>query len=493
MIWLVGFLVFLFVCFWFCIEFIYENGPKNHKVRERAPQNRTALNHALNLGNVGEPLVYYEKILSKKALAKDPYRQGRKARVYSVSCENRAIVVGVSGAGKTNYILSQIIDYMQSGKSYVVTDIKPEIWGVLHTNGLFDYFGYETIIINPTDPYAFPYNMLNDLSKDSDLDEILAILIPAPNFEATAFASYGRLLFKAIILHLFDIHKEGDPPVSLADAYNFFNSYPRVSKMLDKLRDSDNVKIKNLISQASKMTDNERFVSSAISALGDALAFLNDQTILDNQKGDLSLKKELLRSHVAVFLQFEQGQKAITENIYSATVQNVINLLMANHHERDDVFLLFDELLNGGKIENLASKFNLIRSYRMPTFIYIQSLAGLINRYGRGGANEIISACDLKICYRTNDHDTAEYFSREAGEIEVTTINHTSDGKTNSALSRERLLTVDDMNNLEAGKALVSYKGKTAVVSMPIHHKDTLATARATAIRPSDNNLGYQM
>lgn len=88
----------------------------------------------------------------KKKLKADPYRL--ELPNYTCSCEKRGLVVGVSGTGKTNYIFSQIVDWSKSGKSYVVTDIKPEIWGTLHANGIIEGFEYNDIVINPTDPKA---------------------------------------------------------------------------------------------------------------------------------------------------------------------------------------------------------------------------------------------------------------------------------------------------------------------------------------------------
>lgn len=160
---------------------------------------------------------------------------------------------------------------------------------------------------------------------------------------------------------------------------------------------------------------------------------------------------------------------------------------MANHRNRDDVLLLLDELLNGGKIHNLPLKFNLMRSYKLPTFIYVQAMPNLRDRYGRG-ADELISACNVRICYRTNDQETAEYFSKESGESENTTTTKSvqSDGKStkthiSSQITKERLLSPHDMNNLKDGEALCVYNGKTAVILMPIHYKDTLANKKLNA------------
>lgn len=85
----------------------------------------------------------------QKQLQADPYRL--ELPVFTVSSQERGLVVGVSGSGKTNFIFAQICDWMKSGKSFVVSDVKPEIWGVLLANNMFEGFGYDYIVINPTD------------------------------------------------------------------------------------------------------------------------------------------------------------------------------------------------------------------------------------------------------------------------------------------------------------------------------------------------------
>lgn len=47
-----------------------------------------------------------------------------------VSIEDRAVVVGPPGTGKTAFLVSQLLDWANSGRSFVCMDIKPEIYGI---------------------------------------------------------------------------------------------------------------------------------------------------------------------------------------------------------------------------------------------------------------------------------------------------------------------------------------------------------------------------
>lgn len=480
---LIGVLFLAFIGLWLFLEIIDDGNPKTITKREINAKDQTKLRKLLIKGDVGCPLVMRATQPTKpKMIQKHPF--GNPTDVIGVPCEARGLVVGVSGTGKTNLILSQIISWVQSGKNFVVTDVKPEIYGVLVANGVLEAYDYTPIVINPTNPNACGYNMLIDVQTDSQLEEIIALLVPA-NEDNQAFAQFGRTVFKAVILHL----QQENPHTSIADAYDYITSHSSANKMLDHLQDQGGDKVKALVKTAKLSADNERFISSGMSTLTNALSFLANETIANSVRGEYSMAELLEQPKIALFLQYEQATAQATESLYSAMVQHIINVLMSNYQSREDVFLMFDELLNGGKIDNLAHKFNLIRSYKMPAFIYIQSIQGLYEKYGKLTADKLISSCDLKICYRVNDYETAEYFSKLSGITKVHIINQsrtTHKGVTTTAKSSqvkdEPLVTVDDMLNLGVGEALCAYNGACAIVKMPIHYKDTIATERAEIV-----------
>lgn len=179
-------------------EFFRDTSPKSELRPSRKNTDMSLLRQNINYGAVGEPLLLYGNA-KKKQLENDPYRL--ELPNYTASSEKRGLVVGVSGTGKTNYIYSQIVDWSKSGKSYIVTDIKPEIWGTLHANGIIEGFVYNDIVINPTDPNSPKYNLLDDVD-DSELGEIVKILVPAVSDEVQAFAQTAQKLLRGVILHL---------------------------------------------------------------------------------------------------------------------------------------------------------------------------------------------------------------------------------------------------------------------------------------------------
>lgn len=489
----VSYIIFAICALFFIGLWLYQQladtTPKAHEKRSRSSSDSSRLKKSLNFGRVGEPLAMYHK---SKFIKKDPLRLNQKE--YTVSNQSRGLVVGVSGAGKTNYILAQILHWGRSGRSFVCTDIKPEIWGVLKENQFFDKFEYIDIVINPTNIHADNYNLLNDIDTEQELDEILTILIPDETPETQAFASFGRLIFKAIIYY----QKSSDEFVNLADCYRFLTSFNSASKLIDYLIDNGNDKVKSLVNSAKLSAPNDSFVASGFTAITTALDFLANDTIAQsiNTKGaDWRLKDALQHSNVALFLQFEQSSVNTTSRLFSAMCVHIINILISNASNRDEVFLIYDELLNGGKIHGLTQKFNLIRDYKMPAFVYVQSLSGLYERYGREAGQNFVSSCDFKLCYRVNDVATAKYFSGLGGMIEVQSISYSQKSTTNGGYENNRsvtkrlepLVSPDDMMTLPQGWAFCTHKGHSAIITVPQHFLHTSMNKKPNAVRMSDD------
>lgn len=477
---------------WLYNQFFRDTSPRSELRPSRKNTDTNLLKKNIHYGVIGEPLLFYGKP-KKKELENDPYRQ--ELPNYTCSCEKRGLVVGVSGTGKTNYIFSQIVDWSKSGKSYLVTDIKPEIWGTLHANGIIEGFEYNDIVINPTDPYSLKYNLLDDVDE-SELGELVKILVPAQSDETQVFAQTAQKLLKGVILHL----KSENGAISLPAVYSYISGFKGGNKLIERIiEDGDDIPAQ-MMKRARLAADNERFMSSSISALLSALEFLDNPIIYENMSSsDILLKEVLKQQKQAVFLQFEQAHQAETESLYSTTVMHVIRLLMNNYREREDVFLIFDELLNGGKIDVLTDKFNTMRSYKLPTFIYIQSLAGLYKKYGENDSNNLIGACDIKIIYRVNDNDSAHYFSKLVGTIPAQgySINYVTEARPNGSTFTKKVVTPEGLKDIPLvsenelmqmpeGKVLMLVDGQGAIVDIPQHWRDLPMSERAQFIRPSE-------
>ncbi len=407
-------------------------------------------------------------------------------------CEERGLVLGVSRSGKTNYLLAQLISWMRSGKTFVATDVKPELWGILKWNGVFEYYGYDDVVFNPTDPLSQKYNMFDDLGADADTEiiELIEILIPADD----VFSDSARRILRAVMLHLRIVNGSA----SLLQARNYINKYIDVEDMMNELLESpSDIVVSNAIA-VKRSGGSERFTALAVNALSSILQFLDNKTIAENiESSDFSLRELLQQPRQAIFLQFDKKYQQTTKGLFGATLSHTLRLLEVEHANRDDVFVALDELINAAPIPNFTKKLNVIGSSKMPLFMYIQSLDGLTEVYGEQAANLVMSSCTLKICYRVNDFDTAQTFSNMIGNIDVKNWSVTETPRTNEAgrsykdssategISRKALVEPAELQKLDDNQAIVLYRGRSAKMMMPTYYEDTPAYERAKYVSPS--------
>ncbi len=430
----------------------------------------------LNYGSErGEPLIAHARVSNRK-LKKDVWRDDLP--VYSVSSEERGLVLGISGSGKTTYLVAQLVDWMQSGKSFVVTDIKPEIWSILHANGVFERYGYDEIIINPTDALAHKYNAFDDIDDDNFATETIELIeILVGDIE---FGMGAKLLLRAVLLDL----KASGEEVSLWQVRRRLASYEDTEELVKDLKKSKSDLVRELMAELKKIGGNERYIGSCFGAVSQSLRFLDDKTIAANTDvSDVSLRDTLQQPKKAVFLQFEQAYQEQTARLFGFTLAHVLRLLQMNFRYRNEVFVAIDEIINSAPIPRLAQKLNTMRSAKMPMFMYLQTLSGLNDVYGRDADKLFMSACSLKICYRVNDDDTAKEFSDLVGNIDVESWTSTNTAQTtdtgrsynpraiSSSTLRMPLLESSQFSELETGDAIVIYKGKSSLITMPRYYE----------------------
>lgn len=478
---------FAAIYLWFA--FLHEP-KKSGFIYERSINDKKELFSVLNNNNDGgEPLIAYANVSNNK-LNEDPWRDNLP--IFTVPCEERGLVLGVSRSGKTNYLLAQLISWMRSGKTFVATDVKPELWGILKWNGVFEYYGYDDVVFNPTDPLSQKYNMFDDLGVDADTEiiELIEILIPADD----VFSDSARRILRAVMLHLRIVNGSA----SLLQARNYINKYIDVEDMMNELLESpSDIVVSNAIA-VKRSGGSERFTALAVNALSSILQFLDNKTIAENiESSDFSLRELLQQPRQAIFLQFDKKYQQTTKGLFGATLSHTLRLLEVEHANRDDVFVALDELINAAPIPNFTKKLNVIGSSKMPLFMYIQSLDGLTEVYGEQAANLVMSSCTLKICYRVNDFDTAQTFSNMIGNIDVKNWSVTETPRTNEAgrsykdssategISRKALVEPAELQKLDDNQAIVLYRGRSAKMMMPTYYEDTPAYERAKYVSPS--------
>ncbi|HCS64505.1 MAG TPA: hypothetical protein DIW64_10750, partial [Cellvibrio sp.] len=91
-----------------------------------------------------------------------------------VPIEDRAVVIGPPGTGKTAFLVSQLLDWAQSGRSFVCMDIKPEIYGIVKKE--LTAKGYTLYTYNPTQRAGQRYNLFDDVNGPEQIGELASAL-----------------------------------------------------------------------------------------------------------------------------------------------------------------------------------------------------------------------------------------------------------------------------------------------------------------------------
>lgn len=173
-------------------------------------------------------------------------------------------------------------------------------------------------------------------------------------------------------------------------------------------------------------------------------------------------------------MQFEEAQRETTARLLSAMTGHIMRYLIT-HTDRPPVLCLWDEIGNAPAIPGLVEKLNTIRSRKMPTWLYWQSLEQM-QRYGikaDEGANKILGACDFQATFRLNDNASAEWMSRRIGvvdrvvekksiskDLDTWSSNRTDSASYSTDLVQEPIIFPHELGRLEQNEFVCMCRGK---------------------------------
>ena len=485
--------VLFFLSIYFGSQFIDQKNidqeRKSIEKKESAEGLGTLLNAVQPTQEVGTPLIAY---------VYDDQLETPVWNALRVTNEDRGIILGAPGSGKTTYLVTQIIDWMRSGQSFVATDIKPEIWAILKYNNIFEQFGYKDWVFNPTDINADHYNLFSELHDSAEFNEVLNIIVPdTDSADAKVFNDNARRLLKAVLIEL-------GSQASLPNAQRFINSMDDNTELLKTLRQSGNETVSSIAKDITRTAKSDNLLASIMTAASKAFDFLDDErirkSISDNAEG-FYLKDVLMKSKQAVFLQFDQQYKSSTATLFGATVAHIMRILQANQN-RGAVLLALDEIINCAPIPKFTDLLNTIRSANMPTFLYLQSLEGLNRLYGANADKLFLGSSNYKVVFKIGDISTAEEFSKLIGKTETTYYGYSenvgqgvssNETKTQSASSSysemtklEYIIEPDVLIKLPEHTAVVTYNGTFGTLEMPKYWEFFDTPIRIKKAGPSD-------
>lgn len=391
-------------------------------------------------------------------------------KVLYASVEDRGLVIGPPGTGKTAFLFNQILRSMKSGLSFVVIDLKPELHRILAPS--LEKSGYRVLRINPAkvDCQADHWNPLEDIKDETAIVEMCSALLPIRDAKEAPFIEAQRDWLKAAVFHVSSV-----PGGSLASAYNLLSEYGDPLKLLEVLMQSTNSIAARLGRRmyAGMTAGKDPLVLQGLSGALRGIDYLglngvqdalghSDFSVMDLGKGEQA---------TALFLQFEENKINALGPLLAFMATGIITALIGTAGERRPVALFLDELGNMPPIPNLPEKLNTIRSRHIPTWMYFQTAEQMNIRYGKGADEVFFASADMQIVFRLNDQMTRERISKLVGTTEKVKITINNNGQ---ARTRERVNVIEpyQLGKLKKGEVVALYRGAAAKGRATPHYID---------------------
>jgi type IV secretion system protein VirD4 len=397
-----------------------------------------------------------------------------------VSIEDRALVIGPPGTGKTTFLLNQVLRAAKTKLSFAVIDIKPELHEVLAP--ALQGAGYRVLRINPAraDDAADHWNPLDDIKDETEIAELCAALLPVGDPRDKPFVDAQLDWLKAAVFHV-----KSQPGGSLPAAFNLLSSQTEAKTLVQMLANSPNDTAARIARRINTGLTGDKPDPLILPGLTGALRTLDYLGLPGVQSAlghsDFSIREigQANQPPTAVFLQFEEAKLKALGPLLAFMVTGLLTILIDTAKQRKPVALFLDELGNMPPIPGLPEKLNTIRSRHLPTWMYFQSAEQIERRYGHGAAEIFFGAADVQMVFRLNDQSTRKLISELVGTTEQEKISHTTSssadgnrGSTSRSWVPVNVIEPHELGKLKPGEVVTLYREAAAKGLATPHYVD---------------------
>jgi len=393
-----------------------------------------------------------------------------------VSIEDRGLVIGPPGTGKTAFLVNQLLRASQIGLSFVAVDLKPELASILTPS--LRKAGYRVLRINPArvDQDADHWNPLDDIDDEIDITELCAALLPMRDPREAPFVEAQRDWLRAAVFHV-----KTQPGGSLPAAFNLLSAESDPAKLLASLTSSTSPVTARLARRMAAGLAGAKPDPLILQGLTGCLRTLDYLGLPGVQAAlghsDFSIR-ELGKGGqpAALFLQFEEKRIGALGPLLAFMATGVLTALIDTAGQRSPVAQLLDELGNMPPIPGLAEKLNTIRSRDIPTWMYFQTAEQINRRYGPGALSTFFASADVQIMFRLNDRETRELISTLIGTTaqkrHSQSINARDESTATTSSERVAVIEPHELGQLEPGQVICLYRGAVAKGEATPHYID---------------------
>jgi len=398
-------------------------------------------------------------------------------RIFWASMEDRGLVVGPPGTGKTAFLLNQILRATRSGLSLAVVDYKPELYRLL--SPALQAAGYQVLRVNPCrlDKHAHHWNPLAETDNPTELAEVVAALLPINSPGDAPFVAAQR---DWLLMAVYHAKTWGPLDATLPAVMRFLSSNTDPLQLLAEIEASQSEAAARIARRLSGGLNNKKpdpLIAAGLSGALRTLEYLSLPSVSESfSRSDFSMS-ELGKGEqpTAIFLQFEEAKAQALGPLLAVMTSSLLTGLINTAQERRPVAVFLDEIGNFPAIPGLAEKLNTIRSRMMPTWLYFQSLEQIDRRYGRGAAPIVMASADVQMVFRLNDEPTRAQIAALVGTTEqhkVTVSKNDTGGSISRTRERVNVIEPHQLGELKPGQVVTLYRGAAALGRATPHFQD---------------------
>ena len=323
--------------------------------------------------------------------------------------ENRhALLLGVSGAGKTQMIMQILDSLRRRGDKAIVLDIKGGLTEIFY-NPDTDF------ILNPLDKRCMKWSIKNELNlslKDAEAEVIATSLINDAGAKTDSekfFANSAKNVAKGLILYAF----ANDNYSNAGIANSLFTSdFNLIKKRLQAVNAVD-----ALSALGDKPTPQSEGVKGTMHVWSKAI------DLLRNIDGDFCLTdwlKSDAKESSFIFLNYPLKYEKILSPVARFFTDFFLNIMLeAGENLNRRVFLVLDEFQNLEAIPTITRVLTLGRSAGVSLELGTQDFGLIDKNYGTEAKETMINNVSTLFINKISEPNTAKYTSQLLGDVEV--------------------------------------------------------------------------
>ncbi len=323
------------------------------------------------------------------------------------------LIPATTGSGKTQLIqklLNRILRGVDKkcGEKALITDPG----GIFASTRAED----QDLVLNPADRRSKRWNPFSEIRDQTDYDLLAKAVIPDEESKGqeTEWRNYARTMLISLMKGL----------------KNAQNPDPREVQRLIATVDPETLRpyLAGTPAEALLAPANERFFGSVLGVLSNSLAPWEH---LD-PAGAFSIREWVRNGTGVLFLTYTDAQIESLRPLIGCWLSLAIRETLSLPIEADDrgaalrrIWFVTDELDSLGTVHGLADALSRGRKYGLSVISAIQSIAQLRIRYGKDGAQALMSCYVNKLVMRQGDFEDAKHWSDFLGQFEEERISRT--------------------------------------------------------------------